>query len=88
MVVNFAGSETVSAEDYCAYLGELVGRPALIRYDPDAPWPIWPDVTHMHEVLGRTRVPWQEGMRRVAHAWADPSRARCTTGCSDTLEGY
>jgi UDP-glucuronate 4-epimerase len=65
VVVNFAGSETVSAEDYCAYLGELVGRPALIRYDPDAPWPIWPDVTHMHQVLGRTGVPWQEGMRRV-----------------------
>jgi UDP-glucuronate 4-epimerase len=69
VVVNFAGSETVSAEDYCAYLGELVGRPALIRYDPAAPWPIWPDVTHMHEVLGRTRVPWRDGMRRVAHAF-------------------
>ena len=70
VVVNFAGSETVSAEDYCAYLGELVGRPALIRYDPGAPWPIWPDVTHMHEVLGHTRVPWREGMRRVAEAFA------------------
>ena len=65
VVVNFAGSETVSAEEYCAYLGELVGRPALIRYDPDAPWPIWPDVTRMHEVLGHTEVPWREGMRRV-----------------------
>ena len=65
VVVNFAGSETVSAEEYCAYLGELVGRPALIRYDPEAPWPIWPDVTRMHEVLGHTEVPWREGMRRV-----------------------
>jgi UDP-glucuronate 4-epimerase len=68
VVVNFAGSETVSAEEYCAYLGELVDRPALIRYDPDAPWPIWPDVTRMHEVLGHTQVPWREGMRRVADA--------------------
>ncbi len=68
VVVNFAGSETVSAEEYCAYLGELVGRPALIRYDPGAPWPIWPDVSRMHEVLGRTEVPWREGMRRVAEA--------------------
>jgi len=68
VVVNFAGSETVSAEEYCAYLGELVGRPALIRYDPGAPWPIWPDVTHMHEILGHTRVSWREGMRRVAEA--------------------
>jgi UDP-glucuronate 4-epimerase len=68
VVVNFAGSETVSAEEYCAYLGELVGRPALIRYDPGAPWPIWPDVTRMHDVLGRTQVPWQDGMRRVVAA--------------------
>jgi UDP-glucuronate 4-epimerase len=70
VVVNFAGSETVSAEAYCAYLGELVGRPALIRYDPAAPWPIWPDVTRMHEVLGRTEVPWREGMRRVVELTA------------------
>ena len=66
VVVNFAGSETVSAEEYCAYLGELVGRPARIRYDPGAPWPIWPDVTRMHRVLGHTQVHWREGMRRVA----------------------
>ena len=68
VVVNFAGSETVSAEDYCAYLGQLVHQPVRIRYDPGAPWPLWPDVTRMHAVLGRTRVPWQEGMRRVAQA--------------------
>ncbi len=66
VVVNFAGSETVSAEEYCAYLGELVGREVRIRYDPAAPWPLWPDVTHMHAVLGRAEVPWREGMRRVA----------------------
>ncbi len=68
VVVNFAGSETVTAEEYCTFLGELVGQPALIRYDPGAPWPIWPDVTWMHEVLGRTDVPWREGMRRVVDA--------------------
>jgi UDP-glucuronate 4-epimerase len=66
VLVNWAGSETVSAEDYCTYLGELVGRPARIRYDDAAPWPLWPDVTKMHEVLGRTEIPWQEGMRRIA----------------------
>jgi UDP-glucuronate 4-epimerase len=68
VVVNFAGSETVSAEDYCAYLGELVQRPVRLRYEADAPWPLWPDVTRMHEVLGRTEVPWQQGMRRIAAA--------------------
>ena len=67
VVVNFAGSETVSAEEYCELLGRLVKRPVRIRYD-DAPWPLWPDVTRMHALLGRTQVPWQEGMRRTAES--------------------
>jgi nucleoside-diphosphate-sugar epimerase len=66
VVVNFAGSETVSAEEYCEFLGALVGRSASIRYDPEAPWPLWPDVARMHQVLGRCEVPWREGMRRIA----------------------
>jgi UDP-glucuronate 4-epimerase len=66
--VNWAGSETVSAEEYCAYLASLVGRPVRFRYEDRAPWPIWPDVTRMHEILGRTRVPWREGMRRMVEA--------------------
>jgi nucleoside-diphosphate-sugar epimerase len=69
-VVNWSGSETVSAEDYCAYLGVLVDRPVRIRYDAAAPWPLWPDVTKMHELLGRAEVPWKEGMRRIATAFA------------------
>ena len=68
LTVNWAGSETVSAEDYFAYLGALVGVEPRIEYDPDAPWPIWPDVTIMHEVLGRTEVPWRDGMRRMLEA--------------------
>ena len=68
VTVNWAGSETVSAEEYCEYLGALVGREVRFRYDEGAPWPLWPDVTRMHEVLGRTEVPWQEGMRRMVEA--------------------
>ena len=68
VVVNWAGSETVSAEDYCTYLGGLLDKPVRFRYDERAPWPLWPDTTRMHEVLGRTRVPWREGMRRMAEA--------------------
>lgn len=68
VVVNWAGSETVSAEDYCAYLGELVGVEPIFDYTPDAHTPLWPDVTRMHYVLGRTKVPWREGFRRMARA--------------------
>jgi UDP-glucuronate 4-epimerase len=65
LVVNWAGSETVSAEDYCTYMGELVGVEPIFEYTPDAHTPLWPDVTRMHEILGRTRVGWRDGFRRM-----------------------
>jgi UDP-glucuronate 4-epimerase len=68
VVVNWAGSETVSVEDYCAYLGELVGIEPVFECSPAAHPPLWPDVTNMHGVLGRTKVPWREGFRRMAEA--------------------
>lgn len=68
VVVNWAGSETVSLEDYCTYLGELVGIEPIFEYTPSAHTPLWPDVTLMHRILGRTTVPWREGMRRMVAA--------------------
>lgn len=68
VVVNWAGSETVSVEDYCAYLGELVGIAPVFEYTPAAHTPLWPDVSHMHRVLGRTSVSWRDGMRRMVAA--------------------
>ncbi len=65
VVVNWAGSQTVSVEDYCAYLGELAGVEPIFEYTPDAHTPLWPDVGHMHEVLGQTKVDWREGFRRM-----------------------
>ena len=72
VVVNWAGSETVSVEEYCAYMGKLVGVEPVFEYTPEAHTPLWPDVTRMHEVLGRTRVPWREGFRRmIEHRFPD-----------------
>jgi UDP-glucuronate 4-epimerase len=68
VVVNWAGSETVSIEDYCNYLGELVGVEPIFNYTPDAHTPLWPDVTYMHQLLGRTKVPWREGFRKMVQA--------------------
>jgi nucleoside-diphosphate-sugar epimerase len=68
VVVNWAGSETVSAEDYCAYLGKLVGIEPIFEYTPSAHTALWPDVTYMHEILGRTRVHWRDGFRRMIEA--------------------
>ena len=68
VVVNWGGSETVSVEDYCAYMGELVGVKPVFEYTPQAHTPLWPDVTYMHQVLGRTRIPWRDGFRQMIEA--------------------
>jgi UDP-glucuronate 4-epimerase len=68
LVVNWAGSETVSVEEYCAYMGELVGVEPVFEYTPEAHTPLWPDVTYMHEVFGHTHVPWRDGFRRMVKA--------------------
>jgi len=65
LVVNWSGSETVSIEEYCRYMGQLVGIEPIFEYTSQAHTPLWPDVTRMHETLGRTSVPWREGMRRM-----------------------
>lgn len=68
VVVNWAGSETVSVEEYCTYMGELVGVEPIFTYTPDAHTPLWPDVTYMQEILGSTKVSWRDGMRRMIEA--------------------
>jgi nucleoside-diphosphate-sugar epimerase len=68
VVVNWAGSETVSAEDYCTFMGDLIGVEPIFEYDPTAHTPLWPDVTRMHEILGRTKVHWRDGFRRMIQA--------------------
>ena len=68
LILNWAGSETVSVEEYCAYMGELVGVEPTFEYTEAAHTPLWPDVTSMHEVLGHTKVHWKDGFRRMIEA--------------------
>jgi nucleoside-diphosphate-sugar epimerase len=68
ITVNWGGSETVSIEDYCAYMGELVGVKPVFEYTASSHTPLWPDVSYMHQVLGRTRIHWRDGFRRMIEA--------------------
>jgi nucleoside-diphosphate-sugar epimerase len=68
VVTNYAGSEPVSAEDYLAFMGQMVGVTPKIEYSDTAWWPIAADTTHMHEVLGVCTVPWRVGMMRAIAA--------------------
>jgi hypothetical protein len=40
----------------------------VFEYTASAHTPLWPDVTYMHEVLGRTKVHWRDGLRRMIEA--------------------
>jgi len=47
VVVNFRGSGDGQRRGLLRLPRVSCGPPSLIRYDPDAPWPIWPDVTRI-----------------------------------------
>ncbi len=74
-VVNWCGSQTVSAEEWCGYMGELLGvEPKFVYSDqmiPGSPC----DTTLMHELVGATRVDWRDGMRRLVEEGASDARA-------------
>jgi UDP-glucuronate 4-epimerase len=66
--VNWAGSEPASIEEWCAHLGALVGREPKFLATDRTIGSLTVDLTRMHELLGRTRVSWRDGMRRMVAA--------------------
>jgi UDP-glucuronate 4-epimerase len=67
-IVNWGGSEAVALEEWCALLGELVGREPRFEVAPFAIPSACIDPTRMHERVGATRVGWRDGMRRMVAA--------------------
>ncbi|MCX8561467.1 NAD(P)-dependent oxidoreductase [Mycolicibacterium mucogenicum] len=63
--VNWCGDQTVSLQEWCAYIGELVGREPVFTEDPNALRGGPTDTTRMHELIGGTRVDWRDGIRRL-----------------------
>lgn len=64
--VNWAGDQVVSLQDWCGYLGALVGAEPVFAESPEALRGNTVDVTRMHELVGGTDVDWRDGMRRLA----------------------
>jgi nucleoside-diphosphate-sugar epimerase len=64
--VNWAGDQTVSLQEWCAYLGELVGSEPVFVQSPRALRGGPSDLTRMRELIGATTVDWHDGMRRMA----------------------
>ncbi len=63
--LNWGGSEIVSIEQWCAYIGELTGFEP--RFNPTeqtiAALPV--DVSRLEAHVGKTQVHWRDGIRRM-----------------------
>jgi nucleoside-diphosphate-sugar epimerase len=65
LVVNWCGDDVVAVEEYCTYMGDLVGKEPIFEYTTKAWCSLVPDTTLMHEVLGHCEVGWREGCRNL-----------------------
>ena len=66
-IVNWAGDETPSVQEWCAYMGELSGRTADVRsvaVEGTTRGSI-ADVTKRRSITGPCTVNWRDGIRRV-----------------------
>lgn len=63
--VNWCGDQTVSLQDWCSFIGELVGREPEFQESDQALRGGPTDVTRMHELVGGTTVDWRDGIRRM-----------------------
>lgn len=64
-IVNWGGSTATSIEQWCAYIGELVGVEPSFEQSDQALSSVTIDTTKMHELLGPTSVDWRDGIRRL-----------------------
>lgn len=65
--VNWAGDQIVSIQQWCGYLGTLVGREPVFSESAQALRGNPVDVTRLHELIGDgSTVDWRDGLRRMA----------------------
>jgi hypothetical protein len=64
--VNWCGDQTVSIQEWCSYLGSLVGKEPVFDESAQALRGNPTDGARMHELVGGTTVDWRDGVRRMA----------------------
>jgi len=63
--LNWASDELVSIQQWCAYIGSLIGREPVFEVSDQALRGNPLDVTHMCELIGGTTVDWRDGLRSM-----------------------
>jgi nucleoside-diphosphate-sugar epimerase len=67
-IVNWGGTEPADLEEWCTYLGGLVGREATFVETDATIGGVTIDTTKMVELLGPTQIGWRDGLRRMVDA--------------------
>src|SRR5581483_10886794 len=63
-IVNWAGDEVVSVQQWCALAGEIAGVPAVVEvHESTGPAGAVADVTRRQEITGPCTIGWREGIR-------------------------
>jgi UDP-glucuronate 4-epimerase len=65
VTVNWAGPDVVSVQEWCAYLGSLVGKEPVFEETEHALPSVAVDTTFMDELIGPAQVRWKDGMARM-----------------------
>jgi nucleoside-diphosphate-sugar epimerase len=68
VTVNWAGPDVVSVQEWCTYLGSLVGKDPVFEETEHALPSVAVDTTLMEELIGPAQVRWQDGMARMVAA--------------------
>jgi nucleoside-diphosphate-sugar epimerase len=67
-IVNWAGSEPASIEDWCNFMSELTGLEPRFETTDRTIGSVVADTTRMHELIGATEVGWRDGIRRMVES--------------------
>jgi UDP-glucuronate 4-epimerase len=66
-VTNWGGA-SVSIEEWCTYIGQLIGKEPKFLYTDQTLPSIPMDLTRMHQLIGAAQVDWRDGIRRMIQA--------------------
>lgn len=67
-IVNWAGDETVSIEEWCEHMAGIVNKDASFVVTDRTIGSVTTDNTRLHELVGHSTVPWRDGFARMVAA--------------------
>ncbi len=64
-IINWSGQEHVAIEEWCTYLGELIGAEPKFDVTEETIESVMTDNSKMCELVGPAKVHWKDGLRRM-----------------------